>query len=112
MVHTIQEAAELAGVHVVTMQRAARKGLLRAAKVGGEWRVSAAELERWRGLLTPPQAAAALRSNVDPILEAIHSGQLAAEQIAGRWYIERAALGAWWRSLGGGELDAAALGNG
>jgi excisionase family DNA binding protein len=104
MVHTIQEVAEIAGVHVVTAQRAARKGLLRAAKVGGEWRVSAGELERWRGLLTPPQAAAALRSNVDAILDAIHTGQLGAERIEGRWYIERAALAAWWRGLGGGEL--------
>jgi excisionase family DNA binding protein len=109
-IYTLTEAAEASGEHQERLRRAARKGLLRAVRVGREWRVTAAELETWRGLLAPPQAAQLLRSTPEAIIAAIHSGKLDARKHAMRYYIEREQLAAWWRAEGGGELDAGELG--
>lgn len=107
-IYTLTEAAEATGEGQERLRRAARKGLLRAVRVGKAWRVTGLELETWRGLLTPPQAAALLRSTAEAILAAIQSGKLAARSHARRYYIEREQLAAWWRAEGGGELDASA----
>lgn len=44
---TTGEAAGICGVHAETIRRAIRKGDLQAAKLGGEWRISRADLEEW-----------------------------------------------------------------
>lgn len=44
---TTGEAADICGVHAETIRRAIRKGDLQAAKLGGEWRISRADLEEW-----------------------------------------------------------------
>lgn len=43
--YTLQEAADRLGVHYMTMYRYVRLGLIPAAKSGGSWRVSAADLD-------------------------------------------------------------------
>jgi len=41
---SLQEAAELEGVHYMTVYRRVRTGRLAAVKVGSEWRVEAGDL--------------------------------------------------------------------
>lgn len=43
--YTLQEAADRLGVHYMTMYRYVRLGLIPAAKSGGSWRVTAADLD-------------------------------------------------------------------
>ena len=45
---TLHEAAALLGVHYMTAYRYVRLGLLPAAKSGGSWRVTAADLEQFQ----------------------------------------------------------------
>lgn len=41
---SLAEAAEIVGVHPVTLRRLIKKGELRAVRVGRQWRVSPADL--------------------------------------------------------------------
>jgi excisionase family DNA binding protein len=50
---TLQEAAELLGVHYMTAYRYVRLGLLPADKLGGTWRVSRADLDQFRAAPAP-----------------------------------------------------------
>ena len=44
---TLREAAELLQINERTALRLAHKGELPAARIGGQWRIHPAELERW-----------------------------------------------------------------
>ena len=50
---TLNEAAELLGVHYMTAYRYVRLGFLQATKVGGCWRVAHSDLEVYRADVTP-----------------------------------------------------------
>lgn len=45
---SLREAAELLGLSPGTLNVQARRGRLRARKIGRDWRVTAAEVERYR----------------------------------------------------------------
>jgi excisionase family DNA binding protein len=47
---TLQEAADLLGVHYMTAYRYVRLGLLPADKIGGTWRVSREDLDQFRSV--------------------------------------------------------------
>jgi MerR family transcriptional regulator, light-induced transcriptional regulator len=51
---TLNEAAERLGVHYMTAYRYVRTGRLAAVKVGGEWRVAAADLEAFVSAASAP----------------------------------------------------------
>jgi excisionase family DNA binding protein len=57
---TLQEAAQLLGVHYMTAYRYVRLGMLPAEKVGGTWRVSPAMVEQLRGAALKGAAAEAV----------------------------------------------------
>ena len=44
---TVAEVAEYLHLHPLTVRNLIRKGELPACKVGREWRIDRAELERW-----------------------------------------------------------------
>lgn len=46
--HTLPEAAKMLGLAPATLRAQARLGRLRAVKVGREWLVNPAEIERYR----------------------------------------------------------------
>jgi excisionase family DNA binding protein len=46
--HTIPEAAAMLGLSPATLRLQARIGKLRATKIGREWVVNTAEIERYR----------------------------------------------------------------
>ena len=56
---TLNEAAELLGVHYMTAYRYVRLGLLPAVKVGGTWQVTQADLEAYRAQAAGGSAGAA-----------------------------------------------------
>lgn len=45
---TLREAAELLGLSPVTLRVQAERGTLRARKIGRDWMVTPAEVERYR----------------------------------------------------------------
>jgi len=44
---SIKQAAELAGCHPKTLQRACRRGVIEAVKPGKDYRIPSAALRRW-----------------------------------------------------------------
>lgn len=98
---TLQEAADLLGVHYMTAYRYVRLGLLDATKVGGTWKVTRADVEALRssggnGNTTETEAPAGRR-------KAPWASRLEARLVAGdgrgAWGVIEAALAA------GAELD-------
>jgi excisionase family DNA binding protein len=95
---TLQEAAELLGVHYMTAYRYVRLGVLPAHKVGGTWQVAAADLASFREgapVSPPPEPGARRRAPWATRLEA----RLVAGDSRGAWGVVEAALAA------GADLD-------
>lgn len=95
---TLQEAADVLGVHYMTAYRYVRLGLLSAHKAGGTWRVPRADLDTFRsGGPMGPQAEGGGRRRA-PWAERIEARLLAGDA-RGAWGVIEAALAA------GAELD-------
>jgi MerR family transcriptional regulator, light-induced transcriptional regulator len=95
---TLQEAAELLGVHYMTAYRYVRLGVLPAHKVGGAWQVAAADLASFRegaAAVPVPEPGARRRAPWASRLEA----RLVAGDSRGAWGVIEAALAA------GADLD-------
>lgn len=98
---TLQEAAELLGVHYMTAYRYVRLGLLNATKQGGVWRVEHSDLEAFRsgsgadGTAEAPADGGRRKAPWASRLEA----RLIAGDGRGAWGVVEAALAA------GAELD-------
>lgn len=96
---TLQEAADLLGVHYMTAYRYVRLGLLEAHKVGGTWRVKPAALEEFRrGAVATVSPIGSGRRKRAPWAERLEQRLLAGDA-RGSWGIIEAALTA------GAELD-------
>ena len=91
---TLQEAADLLGVHYMTAYRYVRLGLLDASKVGGTWRVTRADVEALRtsgtSSLEPEPASGRRKAPWASRLEA----RLVAGDGRGAWGVIEAALAA------------------
>jgi excisionase family DNA binding protein len=83
---TLHEAAERLGVHYMTIYRYVRLGLIPAAKAGGSWRVSAADLEAF----IRPRAGRPERGET-PWAERLGSRMLAGDA-TGSWAVIEAAM--------------------
>lgn len=98
---TLQEAADILGVHYMTAYRYVRLGLLPAAKVGAVWRVRRADLEAFQAEAAAPAPTGAngrpgrKRAPWDERFEA----RLLAGDSRGAWGVVEAAMAA------GTELD-------
>lgn len=92
---TLNEAAELLGVHYMTAYRYVRLGFLQATKVGGCWRVAHSDLEAYRASVTPADRGVRRRAPWASRLES----RLVAGDTRGAWGVVEAALAA------GAELD-------
>jgi excisionase family DNA binding protein len=93
---TLQEAADLLGVHYMTAYRYVRLGVLSATKVGGTWQVAVADLAAFRDGAAPvPEPGSRRRAPWANRLEA----RLVAGDARGAWGVVEAALAA------GADLD-------
>lgn len=84
---TLQEAADLLGVHYMTAYRYVRLGQLPASKVGPTWRVALADVEAMRA--GPPRTGG--RKHKAPWAERLRARLLAGDE-AGAWGVVEAAL--------------------
>jgi len=95
---TLNEAAELLGVHYMTAYRYVRLGLLPATKVGGTWQVTDADLEAYRAASTPAVAVGRDRADGSSRARAPWAARLESRLIAGdtrgAWGVVEAALAA------------------
>ena len=89
---TLHEAAAELGVHYMTAYRYVRLGQLDAAKRSGTWRVSRAELDRFRAEPAEEPAERAPRGRVD-WGQRMHS-RLVAGDAGGAWSVIESALAA------------------
>ncbi|MDA0202630.1 MAG: B12-binding domain-containing protein [Actinobacteria bacterium] len=89
---TLHEAAAELGVHYMTAYRYVRLGQLDAAKRSGTWRVSRAELDRFRAEPSEEPAERAPRGRVD-WGQRMHS-RLVAGDAGGAWSVIESALAA------------------
>ncbi len=100
---TLNEAAELLGVHYMTAYRYVRLGLLPAVKVGGTWQVAQADLEAFRAESVPAVAADGVAPVAGGRRRAPWAARLESRLIAGdtrgSWGVIEAAMAA------GTELD-------
>lgn len=100
---TLNEAAELLGVHYMTAYRYVRLGLLPATKVGGTWQVTQADLEAFRARSMPGVAVDGAAPVTGGRRRAPWAARLESRLIAGdtrgSWGVIEAALAA------GTELD-------
>jgi len=104
---TLNEAAELLGVHYMTAYRYVRLGLLPAVKVGGTWQVTQADLEVYRAQAAVGGSAGASAGGVAPVVggrrrapwAARLESRLIAGDTRGSWSVVEAAMSA------GTELD-------
>jgi excisionase family DNA binding protein len=92
---TLQEAADQLGVHYMTAYRYVRLGLLTAAKSGGTWRVSQADVDGFRDAASVPAGGGRRRA---PWAERLQA-RLIAGDARGAWGVVEAALAA------GADLD-------
>ncbi len=100
---TLNEAAELLGVHYMTAYRYVRLGLLPAVKVGGTWQVTQADLEAYRAQAAGGSAAGGATPVAGGRRRAPWAARLESRLVAGdtrgAWGVVEAALAA------GTELD-------
>ena len=104
---TLNEAAELLGVHYMTAYRYVRLGLLPAVKAGGTWQVTQADLEAYRAQAAVGGSAGATAGGATPVSggrrrapwAARLESRLIAGDTRGAWGVVEAALTA------GTELD-------
>ncbi len=90
---TLNEAAELLGVHYMTAYRYVRLGLLPAVKVGGTWQVTAADLEAYRAQTPTGAAVVGGGRQRAPWADRLES-RLIAGDTRGAWSVVEAALAA------------------
>ena len=83
---SMQEAAEVLGVHYMTVYRYVRLGMLPARKIGGTWQIAAADLKRLRAVAPRPT-----RKRSAPWRERLEARMLAGDE-AGSWKVAEAAL--------------------
>lgn len=95
---TLQEAAEVLGVHYMTAYRYVRLGLLHATKVGGTWHVAASDLEAFRSGSATPVSDPTNAKRRAPWASRLEA-RLVAGDSAGAWGVVEAAMTA------GSELD-------
>jgi excisionase family DNA binding protein len=69
-IYTLTEAAELTGLATSTIAYAARSGQLRAAKVGGRWRIALVDLAEWRAHMIRPPAGSVAPERLYRVTEA------------------------------------------
>ncbi|MDA0632586.1 helix-turn-helix domain-containing protein [Nonomuraea sp. MCN248] len=70
--YTVEQAANLLGLHVKTVRAYVRDGRLKAARIGKQYRIARADLEEFTGLsltpsATPRQAEASAVVHVDGV---------------------------------------------
>jgi excisionase family DNA binding protein len=87
---TLHEAADQLGVHYMTAYRYVRLGVLAAAKTGGTWRVSQADVDGFRDAAVPPIGGGRRRA---PWAERLQA-RLIAGDARGAWGVVEAALAA------------------
>jgi MerR family transcriptional regulator, light-induced transcriptional regulator len=89
---SLHEAADLLGVHYMTVYRRVRLGILPARKVGGTWSIDRADLERAR---TPPERGRRGRRRrvpeASPWQERLQARMLSGD-VAGSWQVIEAAM--------------------
>jgi excisionase family DNA binding protein len=91
---TLQEAADLLGVHYMTAYRYVRLGLLPAHKVGSTWRVARVDLDEFReGAEQPPEPGQRGSRRRAPWAERLEA-RLVAGDSRGAWNVVEAALAA------------------
>lgn len=90
---TLQEAADLLGVHYMTAYRYVRLGLLPADKVGGSWRVRRNDLIQFRNGDTATSSTTAPGHRHAPWAERLEA-RLVAGDNRGAWGVVEAALAA------------------
>ena len=91
---TLQEAAEVLGVHYMTAYRYVRLGLLPAVKAGGTWRVATADLDEFRSSTGATGTVGAGRGRRRaPWAERLEA-RLIAGDARGAWSVVEAALAA------------------
>jgi excisionase family DNA binding protein len=88
---TLQEAADLLGVHYMTAYRYVRLGLLPASKVGGTWQVEPADVEAMRRGGDEPAPGG--RRNPAPWDKRLEARLLAGDE-TGAWGVVESALAA------------------
>lgn len=94
---TLHEAAEQLGVHYMTAYRYVRLGLLGAAKVGGTWQVTTADIDAYRAENDVPAVVGAPRRRAP--WAARLEARLVAGDARGAWGVVEAALAS------GAEID-------
>ena len=82
---SLRECAERLDVHYMTVYRYVRLGMLQAAKVGSEWRVTVADLEAYRSGVATPEFRNA------PWSDRLRSRLMAGDE-SGAWKVVEAAL--------------------
>jgi len=88
----LHEAADLLGVHYMTIYRRVRLGILPARKVGGTWLIDPADLER---ATTPPERGRRRRGGGHPrvsIWAERLQAQMLGGDVAGSWQVIEAAM--------------------
>ena len=89
---SLHEAADLLGVHYMTIYRRVRLGILPARKVGGTWTIARADLERTP---TPPERGRRRRGRSHPRVsvwqERLQARMLSGD-VAGSWQVIEAAM--------------------
>ena len=90
---TLAEAAEMLGVHYMTVYRYIRTGTLPAHQVGGEWQVDPADLARVRPA-APSRAREASAQTSPKVRRAQLEARLVAGDEAGAWTLLEALLAA------------------
>ncbi len=80
--YSVEQVAELLGLHVRTVRGYIRAGRLRAVRIGKQYRISRADLDALTGrpVLTPPTSAAALE--VSSIVQVDGVDRAAADRLA------------------------------
>jgi excisionase family DNA binding protein len=78
--YSVEEVAELLGLHVRTVRGYIRAGRLTAVRIGKQYRISAAALDELTGR-PPPSAGGAARAEVSSIVQIDGVGRAAADRL-------------------------------
>jgi excisionase family DNA binding protein len=88
---SLHEAAELLGVHYMTVYRRVRLGILPARKVGATWTIDRADLERAPTTPRRPRRRAGRQPRVSMWQERLQARMLSGD-VAGSWQVIEAAM--------------------
>lgn len=67
--YSVDQVAELLGLHVRTVRTYIRDGRLRATRVGRQYRITHEDLEAFTGIAAPPTAAPTRHAEVSAIVQ-------------------------------------------